>query len=159
MPVAVCSFAGGNSEYSKSPEIPIDIVQEFQSRGCRVPHPKTTIHGEFFVAGRTDWAAVCAAKMSASLLVFPGGSRERVAVLETQPKGFSKWSIGVVNESQLRQTWPWEEPQAAEINHQAIFSFVEFGQRGACLYCYSAQGRTYYYHRDRWLTPATTAIN
>jgi hypothetical protein len=47
------------------------------------------IHGEFFNPGQIDWAALCSAKGSTSLLVFPEGSTEYISVLETHPKGFS----------------------------------------------------------------------
>ena len=146
--------------------LPTAVIQELQSRGCKLPNKKSKgviIHGEFFRPGQSDWAALCSTKKSTSLLVFPDGSRERVEVLETMPKRFSKWSISVVDQERLtsfKSTWNWRGPAPAEIDHQGINSFVEFGEKiDGCLYCYSAQGRTHYYSQDNWLNPVTIIIN
>ena len=145
---------------------PTAVVQELQSRGCKLPNKKSkgvVVHGEFFRPGQSDWAALCSTKKSTSLLVFPDGSRERVEVLQTMPRSFSKWSISVINQEPLtsfKSTWDWRGPTPAEIDHQGIGSFVESGEKvEGCFYCYSAQGSTHYYYQDRWLNPVTIVIN
>lgn len=83
-------------------------------------------------------------------------------LLETNSKGFSKWSISVAGEEQLISIGPkrrWREMQSTEIDHPCIWSFVEFGEKGGCLYCYPAQSSMHYYHQDRWLIPVTMIIN
>jgi hypothetical protein len=148
-------------------DLPSPVLQELQSRGCKLPDKKSKggviIRGEFFRPGRFDWAALCSTKMSTSLLVFPDGSRERVEVLETMPKRFSKWSISVVDQERLtlfKSTWGWRGPTPADLDHRGISSFVEFGERiDRCLYCYSAQESIHYYYQDRWLKPVTMIVN
>jgi hypothetical protein len=83
--------------------------------------------------------------MSTDLLIFPGGSAEGVEVIETNRKGFSKWSISATSLEELKSLRPhggWSGPDPTEIDHEGIGSFVEFGEPGGCLYCYSAQGST-----------------
>jgi hypothetical protein len=145
------------------PDLPVAVVQELQSRGCKVPgkKSKSVIRGEFLRPGQTDWAVLCSAKQRTSLLVFPDGSRERVAALETRLKGFSKWSISVINREFLEsiKSVGWMAPVPTEIDHQGISSFVESGEGGTCLYCYSAEGTTHYYYQDSWRKPQTTIVN
>jgi hypothetical protein len=132
-------------------DLPTAVLDELQSRGCKLPNKKSKgviIRGEFFRPGQSDWAALCSTKKSASLLVFPDGSRERVEVLETMPRSFSKWLISVVNQERLismKSTWGWKGQAPAEIDHQGISSFLAFGEKvDGCLYYYSAQEDTHY---------------
>jgi hypothetical protein len=143
---------------------PAAVAQELRSRGCKVSDkkPRNIIQGEFFRPGQSDWAALCSTKKSTGLLVFPGGSAEGVALLNTNRKGFSKWSISVIGQERLkalRSIGGWRGPEPAEIDHQAISSFVEFGDRGGCMYCHSSQDDIHYYHKDRWLIVMTMIAN
>jgi len=147
-------------------DLPTAVLQELQSRGCKLPNKKSKgviIHGEFFRSEQSDWAALCFTKKSTSLLVFPYGSRERVEVLETMPTKFSKWSISVINQERLtsiKSTRLWRGPAPDEIDHQGISSFGEFGEKvDGCLYCYSAQENTHYYYEEKWLNPVTMIFN
>ena len=156
------AFAVGARSFGAEP--PVSVVQKLRNRGCRVSNkkPKDIIRGEFLKPGQSDWAALCSTKKTTSLLVFPGGSTEGIAVLETNSKGFSKWSISVIGQEELKSSDPtarWKDLRSAEINHQGIRSFVEFGEPGGCLYCYSAQDSTHYYHQDHWLIPVQIIIN
>jgi hypothetical protein len=76
-------------------DVPAAVLQELQSRGCKIAQkkPKNIIYGELVKLGQTDWVALCSAKSSTSLLVFPQGASEYVLVLETRSKGFSNWTI------------------------------------------------------------------
>jgi hypothetical protein len=146
------------------PTAPSAVLQELQSSGCKLPGKRSkgaVIRGEFFKAGQSDWAALCLMKKSASLMVFPEGSRERVEVLETIPKGFSKWSVSVANQERLTLTPPMRGAESVriEIDHQGIFSAVDFDNGGGCLYCYSSTQRTYYHHQDKWRVLAGVDIN
>jgi hypothetical protein len=147
-------------------DLPTAVLQELQSRGCKLPNKKSKgviIHGQFFRPGQSDWAALCFTKKSTSLLIFPDGSRERVEALETTPRRFPKWSISVISQEQLaslKSAWGWRGPLPAEIDHQGISSFVEWGDKDArCLYCYSAEESIHYYYQDKWLQPATIIAN
>ena len=158
--------AGHPRSSSTVSDFPAPVLQELQGRGCKVPDKRSRgviIHGEFFRPGQSDWAVLCSTKKSASLLVFPNGSREHVEVLETMPRSYSKWSISVVNEERLKEiksTLGWRGPVPTEIDHQGIGSYLEFGDKNArCLYCFSAQDTTWYYHQDAWLKPLTMIAN
>jgi hypothetical protein len=147
-------------------DLPAAVLDELQSRGCKLPNKKSQgviIRGEFFRPGQTDWGALCSTKKSTSLLVFPDGSREGVEVLEMMPRNFSKWSISVINQEQLtsiKSTWGWRGPAPAEIDHQGISSFVEFGDKAAgCFYGCSAQESTHFHYQDDWLNPVKIFIN
>src|SRR5215471_18428392 len=123
-------------------DIPAAVLQELQSRGCKLPGKKSNgviIHGEFFRPGESDWAAVCFKNKSTSLLVFPYGSREQVAVLQETPRRSSHWSISVMDQEQLNSIRSISNgkglPQS-KIDHQGIQLFVESGDKDAgCLYC------------------------
>ena len=108
-------------------DLPVAVAQELRSRGCRVPNKDSIniIRGEFFKPGQVDWAALCSTKKSTSLLVFPDGSTEQIAVLQTTPKAFSKWSISVISQEQLKLSSSiggWKGPQFTEIDHQVANS-------------------------------------
>jgi hypothetical protein len=158
----ILTLATGARSFGADP--PALVVQELRSRGCKVSNkkPKNIIRGEFLNPGQFDWAALCSMKKSTSLLVFPGGSTEGIAVLETISKGFSKWSISVAGQEQLKSSEPprgWRELPSTEIDHEGIWSFVEFGEPGACFSCYSAQSSLHYYHQDRWIIPVQLIAN
>jgi hypothetical protein len=145
-------------------EVPAAVLQELRTRGCKLAgkKPKDIIQGEFYKQGQTDWVALCSAKDHTSLLVFPQGARERVAVLETYPKGFSKWSISTTDRGKLksfRAAWGWKGPEPADIDHDGISSVVTFGAQGGCLYCYSEQEAIHYHHQDHWFTPVKIIAN
>ncbi len=153
-----------------APDPPAAVLQELLSRGCKLPGKRSKgaiITGEVFKRGQSDWAALCFGKKSASLLVFPEGSRERVALLEMMPREDSKWSISVLSQEQLnslKSSWGEKGPavlrELDQIDHQGISSFVESGDKDArCLYCYSAEGRTHYHDQDKWLVLMTIDIN
>ena len=72
------------------PFLPNAIAQDVQTRDCKLPNSasKGLIYGEVFKPGQFDWAILCSTKKSASLLVYPSGSHEQVAVPQTVPRGF-----------------------------------------------------------------------
>lgn len=72
----IMTLAVGARSFGADP--PVSVVQELRSRGCKGSNkkPKAIIQGEFLKPGQSDWAALCPAKRSTSLLVFPGGSTE-----------------------------------------------------------------------------------
>jgi hypothetical protein len=67
-------------------ELPPAVVSELRRRGCQIPQPPASapvnvIRGEFFAAGSRDWAVLCSARRSVSVLVFPEGSAAGVREL------------------------------------------------------------------------------
>ncbi len=147
-------------------DLPIAVLEELQSRGCKMPGKKSrgqVIHGDFLGLGQSDWAALCSTKKGTTLLLFPDGPREGVVALEAMQKTFSKWSIGVIDRDQLTLWKPalgWHGPAPAEIGHQGIMSFIEWGDKDAgCFYCYSAQNTLHYHYQHDWLNVVTEIDN
>jgi hypothetical protein len=46
-----------------------------------------------------------------------------------------------------------------EENYKPPRLWVEYGEPGGCLFCYSAEGEVLYYDRGKWLSAATTIVN
>src|SRR5437867_10612883 len=81
------------------PELPANLVQELQRRGCTVPQeafsklvssdakkrnskePNNVIKGEFARPGQTDWAVLCSVEGVSTILVFWNGSENNPAAL------------------------------------------------------------------------------
>ena len=74
---------------SSFPELPEAIQDQLNQRGCLIPQtyqahrPENVIRGRFERPGSSDWAVLCAVRGTVSLLVFFGGSPEKVHVLAT----------------------------------------------------------------------------
>ena len=82
-----------NLPISSYPEIPAPIAATLIARGCLVPqtyqahHPENVIHGSFESSNSNDWAVLCSAADSVSLLVFFSSSTpDKPAVLATNLK-------------------------------------------------------------------------
>jgi len=68
---------------------PVAVLHWLQGTGCRVhqpaqgplddrPPPRSLINGRFRSRAHQDWAALCVARDSALLLVFPGGRADAI---------------------------------------------------------------------------------
>jgi hypothetical protein len=74
-------------------ELPGNLVEELQKRGCTIPQvtgfPKrqNVIRGQFAKPGQTDWAVLCSQRRGSTLLVFWNGS-------ESQPSQLAKVADG-----------------------------------------------------------------
>lgn len=74
---------------SSFPALPAAIAAELNRRECLIPQtyqahgPENVIHGSFRRAGEIDWAALCSAHGTVSLLVFFDGAADSPAVLAT----------------------------------------------------------------------------
>ncbi|MGA2537378.1 MAG: hypothetical protein ABSF53_15280 [Terracidiphilus sp.] len=61
---------------SSFPELPADLVEILNRRGCAIPqtyqahHPENVIHASLEYPGSYDWALLCSVKGTVSLLVF-----------------------------------------------------------------------------------------
>ena len=71
------------------PELPAWIQIQLSQRSCLIPQtyqahrPENVIHGRFQGPGTSDWAVLCSAKGTVSLLVFFGSEPEKAMVLAT----------------------------------------------------------------------------
>jgi hypothetical protein len=69
------------------PELPPPIADQLEQRGCTVPQtyeahkPENVVHASLERAGASDWAVLCSAKGTVSLLVFFASAFERPTVL------------------------------------------------------------------------------
>ena|SRR5256885_1822750 len=70
------------------PELPANLVQELQRRGCTIPQeaysetqPNNVIKGEFARPGQTDWAVLCSVKGVSTILVFWNASEINPAAI------------------------------------------------------------------------------
>src|SRR5437773_8891389 len=72
------------------PELPANLVQELQRRGCTIPQEtfskkrNNVIKGEFAKPGQTDWAVLCSVKGVSTILVFWNGSEKNPASLASR---------------------------------------------------------------------------
>ena len=63
---------------SSFPELPANIADQLNRRGCLIPqtyeahHPENVVHASLERAGSSDWAVLCSAEGTVSLLVFFG---------------------------------------------------------------------------------------
>jgi len=74
---------------SSFPELPAAVQGELNRRGCVIPQtyeahqPENVVHGSFERAGSQDWAVLCSAEGTVTLLLFFGDSAGKPAVLGT----------------------------------------------------------------------------
>jgi hypothetical protein len=77
---------------SSFPDLPSGIADLLSQRECLVPqtyaahHPENVIHASLERSGSSDWAVLCSAQGTVSLLVFFGSASERPIVLSTAPE-------------------------------------------------------------------------
>ena len=82
------------------PELPANLVQELQRRGCTVPQEtyskgrNNVIKGEFAKPGQADWAVLCSVKGISTILVFWNGSESNPASLVPVEDKFFAQSYG-----------------------------------------------------------------
>ncbi len=77
---------------SSFPDLPDAIAGALNQRGCLIPqtyqahHPENVVHASLEHAGSSDWAVLCAARGSVSLLVFFGSDGATPIVLASVPE-------------------------------------------------------------------------
>jgi len=73
------------------PDLPEPVVAVLTKRGCMIPQtyeahrPENVIHASLERAGSSDWAVLCAAKGTVSLMVFFGSEPSKPMVLASAP--------------------------------------------------------------------------
>jgi len=73
------------------PELPANLVQELQRRGCTIPQADfsgrrgNVIRSEFAKPGQKDWAVLCSVRGVSTILVFWNGSEKNPAAIAAEP--------------------------------------------------------------------------
>jgi hypothetical protein len=77
---------------SSFPNLPPAIQEQLDHRGCLIPQsyearqPENVIHGSLERPGSSDWAVLCSAQGTVSLLVFFGSGSNRPFTLASSPE-------------------------------------------------------------------------
>jgi hypothetical protein len=139
------AFEGHPSPYlirhlpvSSFPDLPVAIADLLNMRGCLIPQtyeahrPENVVHASLEHAGSSDWAVLCSAEGTVSLLVFFSGNPTKPLVLasavETQrlqahPStgvlGFN-WGIDPSSPQQIHEAQLGLKPRPEKIDHDAL---------------------------------------
>lgn len=125
------------------PQLPPKIVQQLDERGCLIPQtyeahrPENVVHGSFDAAGSDDWAVLCSARGTVSLLVFLARAPEHPAVLSTEkethrlqeqhgmkdPLGFN-WGIDRATPAQVHDAQSGIARRPPPTDHDALADSV-----------------------------------
>ena len=138
------------------PNLPGPVAQALMRRGCSIPQtyeahgPENVVRGSFERAGSSDWAVLCAARGTVSLLVFFASAPGEAEVLATAPEmerlypspeigelGFD-WGIDAATPAAVREAQSGMDPRPAAIDHDAVAdSIIE----QSVVYRYYANGK------------------
>lgn len=137
------------------PQIPMIIQGVLSDRGCLIPQtyeahqPENVIQGSFERAGSSDWAVLCSASGTVSLLVFFASNPEHPFTLASAPEterlqvhdpsgvlGFN-WGIDPASPEQVHEAQAGMVPLPPRVSHFAVSeSVVEH----SALYHYYSNG-------------------
>jgi hypothetical protein len=123
---------------SSFPDLPAAVQGELNRRGCMIPQtyeahrPENVIHGSFEKAGSSDWAVLCSAEGTVSLLVFFASALEKPSILAAAPEtqrlqvydltgilGFN-WGIDPASPEQVREARAAMEPRPPPLDHDTV---------------------------------------
>ena len=127
---------------SAFPELPEELVRLLDLRGCLVPQtyeahrPENVVHASLERPGSSDWAVLCSARGTVSLLVFFSSAPTDLHVLAAAPEtdrlqardrsgelGFN-WGIDPASPEQVRQAQTGMEHRAPPLDHDAVADAV-----------------------------------
>jgi hypothetical protein len=127
---------------SSFPELPAAVQALLNRRGCLIPqtyaahHPENVIHASLQRAGSSDWAVLCSAEGTVSLLVFFTDLSAQPTILASAPEndrlqahdpsgvlGFN-WGIDPASPAQVREAQIGLEPRPLRIDHDALADSV-----------------------------------
>jgi len=135
---------------SSFPELPAGIVVLLNRRGCTIPqtyaahHPENVVHASLEHAGSSDWAVLCSAEGTVSLLIFfdgaasasPGQTEKQPVVLASTPEtqllqphdpsgvlGFN-WGIDPASPQQVHEAQIGLEHRPPRVDHDALADSV-----------------------------------
>ncbi len=123
---------------SSFPEIPPELAALLNGRGCLIPqtyeahHPENVIHASLERAGSLDWAVLCSAEGTVSLLVYFASAPTRLHTLAAAPEterlqahnpsgvlGFN-WGIDPASPQQIRTAQIGLLHRPAPVDHDAL---------------------------------------
>jgi len=143
------NFAGQSTPYiirnlpiSSFPDLPASIVGLLNQRGCTIPQtyeahrPENVVHASLAQAGSSDWAVLCSAQGTVSLLVFfdgdTGHAEAKPMVLASSPEtqrlqahdpsgilGFN-WGIDPATPQQVHEAQSGLKHRPAQVDHDAL---------------------------------------
>jgi hypothetical protein len=127
---------------SSFPELPAGVVNLLDRRGCLIPqtyaahHPENVVHASLEGAGSSDWAVLCSAQGTVSLLVFFSSAPTELVVLASAPEterlqahdpsgvlGFN-WGIDPASPAQVREAQTGMDPRPLRLDHDALADSV-----------------------------------
>jgi hypothetical protein len=143
---------------SAFPELPANIRQELERRGCTIPQvwadkkPQNVIKGEFTRRGQTDWAVLCSVNQVSTILAFRNASERNPSELASETDidklqavggdatGYSRAISSVGQDYILSHCRSYGGPKPPTIDHQGINdAFV--GKASV----------VYYFHSGKWV--------
>jgi hypothetical protein len=123
---------------SSFPGLPDELAAMLNRRGCLIPQtyeahrPENVIHASLERPGSSDWAVLCSAQGTVSLLVFFSSSPASLYVLSAAPEtqrlqshdpsgilGFN-WGIDPASPEQIRQAQAGLLHRPAPVDHDAL---------------------------------------
>jgi hypothetical protein len=127
---------------SSFPQLPIGVQELLNRRGCLIPQsyeahgPENVVHASLERAGSSDWAVLCSAEGTVSLLVFFGSAPAQLLVLAAAPEtkrlqahdpsgvlGFN-WGIDPASPGQIREAQTGMAPRPPWLDHDALADSV-----------------------------------
>jgi hypothetical protein len=138
-------FEGRSSPYlirhlpvSSFPDLPAPVADLLNTRGCLIPQtyeahrPENVVHASLEHPGSSDWAVLCSAEGTVSLLVFFSGNLTKPLVLasaaeiqrlQTHPSGGVlgfNWGIDPASPQQVHEAQIGLTPRPGKIDHDAL---------------------------------------
>lgn len=123
---------------SSFPSLPPAIQEKLDLRGCLIPQtyeahqPENVVHTSLQRQGSSDWAVLCSAQGTVSLLVFFGGGSSQPFTLASAPEterlqshdpsgvlGFN-WGIDPASPEQVREGQAGMEHRPPLLDHDAL---------------------------------------
>jgi hypothetical protein len=127
---------------SSFPDLPSGVADLLSQRECLVPqtyaahHPENVIHASLERSGSSDWAVLCSAQGTVSLLVFFGSASGRPIVLSSAPEtkrlqrhdstgvlGFN-WAIDPASPETVHQAQSTMQQKPPSLDHDAVADSV-----------------------------------
>jgi hypothetical protein len=127
---------------SSFPDLPAPVADLLNLRGCLIPQtyeahrPENVVHASLERAGSSDWAVLCSAAGTVSLLVFFGGNSTQPFLLASAPEterlqvhpssgvlGFN-WGIDPASPQQIHDAQIGMAPRPAKLDHDALAESV-----------------------------------
>jgi hypothetical protein len=123
---------------SSFPDLPAHVADQLNQRQCLIPqsyeahHPENVVRASLERAGSSDWAVLCSANGTVSLLVFFGSTPGKPAVLATTPEkerlqrhdssgvlGFD-WAIDPASPDDVHQAQSAMARKPPRLDHDAL---------------------------------------